>query len=76
MPRPLTKREEQITVMLAEGQHLDGIAQRLKISKQTVDAHKRRIYLKVDVHSRDELRRWALRAGLVVVRREFAAARP
>lgn len=51
----LTRREEDILVMLAENQAVAEIGERLVLSKGTVRNHVQHIYRKFGVHSREEL---------------------
>jgi predicted ATPase len=51
----LTRREQQIAALIAEGLSSHTIAQRLGISKRTVDAHIAHIFTKLDVSSRVQL---------------------
>ena len=51
--------------MLAEGQSVKEIACDLNLSVKTVEAHITRIKKKLEVDSRAELIRFALRAGFV-----------
>lgn len=50
----LTSREEEVMELLAEGYPAKEIAQRLSITPDTVNAHLKRIYHKLHVHSRIE----------------------
>lgn len=50
----LTERENEILRLLSEGQAYKNIADRLRISVDTVRTHIRRIYQKLEVHSRTE----------------------
>lgn len=50
----LTAREEEVMELLAEGYPAKEIAQRLSITPDTVNAHLKRIYHKLHVHSRVE----------------------
>lgn len=50
----LTSREEEVMELLAEGYPAKEIAQRLNITPDTVNAHLKRIYHKLHVHSRVE----------------------
>lgn len=50
----LTSREEEVMQLLAEGYPAKEIAQRLSITADTVNAHLKRIYQKLHVHSRIE----------------------
>ena len=50
----LTERERELLALLARGKHYKEIATRLDISTDTVRSHIRRIYRKLQVHSRTE----------------------
>jgi DNA-binding CsgD family transcriptional regulator len=52
----LTERQRQLCLLLFDGLSLPAAAKRLRISQHTVVDHLKKIYLKLDVHSRDELR--------------------
>ena len=51
----LTNREEEVAELLATGLTAKGIAERLKISSETVRSHTRNIYLKLRVKNKVEL---------------------
>jgi predicted ATPase/DNA-binding CsgD family transcriptional regulator len=55
---PLTNREQEIAQLVAEGLCNREIAERLFISKRTVDAHIEHIYGKLGVSSRVQLATW------------------
>ena len=61
----LSDREREILVLLASGDALKEIAQRLNLSVKTVDAHKANIMRKLELHDRSELIRYAIRKKLV-----------
>jgi predicted ATPase/DNA-binding CsgD family transcriptional regulator len=54
----LTKREQEIAALVAEGQTNGQIAQSLFISRRTVDNHVASIYAKLGVSSRVQLANW------------------
>ena len=58
---PLTPREREVAVLVAEGLADRDIAERLHISHHTVSLYVRRIYRKLDVGSRVALTRLLLR---------------
>jgi DNA-binding CsgD family transcriptional regulator len=60
----LTSREREVLQMLAEGKTNKEIAVVLNLSVYTVDAHRGRIMEKLNLHSINELVRFALRNGL------------
>jgi len=61
----LTSRERAVLQMLAEGKTNKEIAVVLNLSVYTVDAHRGRIMEKLNLHSINELVRFALRNGLI-----------
>ena len=61
----LTSREREVLQMIAEGKTNKEIAVVLNLSVYTVDAHRGRIMEKLNLHSVNELVRFAVRYGLV-----------
>ena len=61
----LSSREREVLQMLAEGKTNKEIAGVLNLSVYTVDAHRGRIMEKLNVHSINELVRFAVRNGLI-----------
>jgi len=61
----LTSREREVLQMIAEGKTNKEIATVLSLSVYTVDAHRGRIMEKLNLHSGNELVRFAVRYGLV-----------
>jgi two-component system, NarL family, response regulator NreC len=61
----LTSREREVLQMIAEGKTNKEIATVLTLSVYTVDAHRGRIMEKLNLHSVNELVRFAVRKGLV-----------
>lgn len=61
----LSSREREVLQMLAEGKTNKEIAGALNLSVYTVDAHRGRIMEKLNLHSINELVRFAVRSGLV-----------
>jgi DNA-binding NarL/FixJ family response regulator len=64
-PASLSDRELEILELLATGLTNSDIAQRLEISKRTVDNHISNILTKTRTDNRVELVRWALQWGKV-----------
>jgi DNA-binding CsgD family transcriptional regulator len=58
-------REKQILRMVADGKSNQAIGQILKISVRTVEAHRSRVMLKLNLASVVELVRYAVRNHLV-----------
>jgi DNA-binding NarL/FixJ family response regulator len=63
----LSRREKEIFIMLADGQGLRTIAEKLHISLKTVEAHKYNICNKLQTSSLSELTKMALRSGLISI---------
>jgi len=61
----LTSREHEILVALANGETNDEIADHLSISKHTVARHRENLMRKLELHSRSELVKYAIRKGLI-----------
>lgn len=61
----LTSREREVLQMIAEGKTNKDIANTLKLSVYTVEAHRGRIMEKLNLHSTGELVRFAIRNGLI-----------
>ncbi|GAA1819937.1 response regulator transcription factor [Planosporangium flavigriseum] len=63
----LTRREEQVLMLLARGRANGQIARELHIAPQTVKTHVSNILAKLNVQSRTEAALYAMRVGLVPV---------
>ena len=61
----LTPRERETLQLVAEGKSNKDIAGVLNLSVYTVDAHRGRIMEKLNLHSINELVRFAVRNGLI-----------
>src|SRR4030095_12151080 len=59
-PLALTSREREVLQLLAEGQANKEVATALGISTKTAETHRARIMSKLEVHSMNELVRYAL----------------
>ena len=55
---PLTRRQHEIAALVAEGLSNREIAQRLVISKRSVDAHLEHILVKLGASSRVQIANW------------------
>lgn len=61
----LTHREREILAMIGLGHTNQEMAERLSVSINTIQTHRSHIIDKLDLHSRAELMRYALRVGLL-----------
>jgi DNA-binding NarL/FixJ family response regulator len=60
----LTSREREVLQLVAEGKSTKQIASELHVSTKTIEANRRQIMEKLDVHSIAELTKYAVREGL------------
>lgn len=63
----LTVREKEVLKLLAEGLSNKGVAVKLGISIKTADVHKSNLMRKLDIHTRSELVKYAIRNKLIDV---------
>ena len=61
----LTRREQEVLTLIGEGDTSREIAEKLVISVNTVERHWANIMEKLDLHSKTELVKYAIRKGLV-----------
>jgi two-component system response regulator NreC len=61
----LSLRERQVLELVAHGLNNPQIGQQLKLSPKTIARHRERIMGKLNMHSRTELVKFAIRTGLV-----------
>ena len=61
----LTDREKEVLQYLAEGKANEEIAEALVISPKTVARHRENLMRKLNLHSRAELVRYAIRKGII-----------
>ena len=62
---PLTSREKEIAALVARGHRSREIAERLTISRRTVDSHVEHIRNKLGHQSRAQVAAWATAQGLI-----------
>jgi PAS domain S-box-containing protein len=65
--KQLSPRETQLVQLLAKGRSNKEISTACKISVKTVEAHRARLMLKLQIHSLSDLVLYAVRCGLVKV---------
>jgi two-component system response regulator NreC len=63
----LTPREREVLVLIAQGLTNSEIADTLVISSKTVDRHRDNIMEKLNLHSRVDLVKYAIRKGLIEI---------
>lgn len=61
----LTGREREVLHLAAQGYHATDIAEKLSISPRTAEVHRSNLMRKLDLHSRTDLIRYALRRGII-----------
>jgi DNA-binding CsgD family transcriptional regulator len=61
--KPLTRREREIAELVADGLGNRDIAERLYLSKRTVDSHVEHVFTKLGFSSRAQLTAWVLERG-------------
>jgi two-component system response regulator NreC len=61
----LTSREQEVLAHLADGESNTEIGESLSISPKTVARHRENIMRKLNLHSRTELVRYAIRKGII-----------
>jgi two-component system response regulator NreC len=61
----LTRRQREVLTLIAEGISNQDIADRLNISVRTVERHRENIMERLNLHSRTDLVKYALRKGLI-----------
>lgn len=64
-PDGLTAREQEVLAHLADGASNEEIAETLNISPKTVARHRENIMRKLNLHSRTELVKYAIRKGII-----------
>ncbi len=66
-PKGLTRRQLQVIRLIAEGLTSQKVADRLGLSVRTVDRHVENMMNRLEVHTRIELVKYAIREGLIDV---------
>jgi len=62
---PLSRREIEVAVLIAEGLTSKEVGRRLFIERGTVDTHVQHIYNKLSIDSRPQLAIWLMEHGLL-----------
>jgi DNA-binding NarL/FixJ family response regulator len=66
-PSLLTPREEEICILLAQGNSVKSASKILSLSDKTIEAHKSNIMSKIGAKNQNELVKWAISQGLVIM---------
>ena len=61
----LTKRERQVLELVGQGHNNNFIGEKLGLSPKTIARHRERIMKKLNMHSRTDLVKFAIRTGLI-----------
>ena len=69
-PRQLSRREQEIVVLVAQGYTNREVGERMSISEQTVKSHVHNIFVMLGLTTRLELALYAIDCGLHVDHRE------
>ncbi|HFE66241.1 MAG TPA: response regulator transcription factor, partial [Chloroflexi bacterium] len=64
-PDNLTQREREVLILIADGLTNAEIAEQLGISVKTVDRHRENLMRKLNLHSRVDLVKYAIKRGLI-----------
>jgi DNA-binding NarL/FixJ family response regulator len=62
---PLTPRQRQVLILIAQGQSTKEIAHRLKVSVKTVETHRLQLMERLGINEIAGLVRYAIRTGLI-----------
>ena len=66
---PLTRREREVLILIADGLSNKEIAAQLNVEPRTIETHRERMMRKLDIHTVAGLTRYAIGQGLVVLTR-------
>ena len=66
-PSDLTAREREVLTLVAEGHSNQEIADLLRLSRKTVEVHRRNLMAKLGFHRAADLVKHAIREGLVML---------
>jgi two-component system nitrate/nitrite response regulator NarL len=68
---PLTSREREVLMLIADGLSNKEIACQLSVGVRTVETHRERIMRKLDIHSVAGLTKYAISTGLVTLEKQL-----
>ncbi len=61
----LTAREREVLALIADGRSNSDVAGKIHVSPYTVQSHRENIMRKLNIHSRTELLKYAVKRGLI-----------
>ena len=64
--KELNKREKEVMLEVLDGHSYNDIADKLKVSRRTVEAHMHHVYAKLNVATRIELMRRAIEMNMLL----------
>jgi non-specific serine/threonine protein kinase len=64
-PAPLTRREREVAILIAQGLSNRAIAARLVISERTAETHIQHIFTKLGLEARTQIAAWVVQHGLM-----------
>jgi len=73
--RSLTGREKDVVKLLADGYSNEETAEKLGLSRSTVEAHRARIMLKLNIHTLSGLVKYSIKENITTVdiHRDYAS---
>jgi two-component system, NarL family, response regulator NreC len=70
----LTKREREVTKLLAEGKSVKEVAASFDLSVKTIEAHKFNLMRKLNIHNKAQLVQYAIQKKIIRLPEPFAGA--
>jgi len=70
----LTKREREVTKLLAEGKSVKEVAANFDLSVKTIEAHKFNLMRKLNIHNKAQLVQYAIQKKIIRLPKPFAGA--
>ena len=70
----LTKREREVTKLLAEGKSVKEVAANFDLSVKTIEAHKFNLMRKLNIHNKAQLVQYAIQKKIIRLPEPFAGA--
>jgi DNA-binding NarL/FixJ family response regulator len=70
----LTKREREVTKLLAEGQSVKEVAANFDLSVKTIESHKFNLMRKLNIHNKAQLVQYAIQKKIIRLPEQFSAS--